>query len=289
MARRRSGEASGGSSSAGPGRASAVVPSSGRYSRARAARDAAGVAHRAGVHRPDGLEAPASVRQRLLSRSLDRRQAGRQVRGVADHDPLPVEGCVVREGHLDRQPGRRVARGAEPGEHHGDLGGARELDPPRVGGAEERVALEPAEEDRPLRPGAALVLDRVAEREQAALGQRLRHELGLPAAQLGVERAGVQRRGPGTPHRRLQREPRVAVAQHLEDGGDVLLGVPPVPAGQPDRSREVVARLPAAQRRRGDAGAIGEVADGEQTGAGRRVHDRSSAACLDISQQSCLG
>ena len=105
----------------------------------------------------------------------------------------------------------------EVGEHDRHLGRAGQLAPARLGMAVEALALEGAEQQRALGPGAALVLDRVRERDQRALGQQVGDQVG-PAAPSGRRRSSRPRAALCAEHavdRRGQGAARVAVADDL--------------------------------------------------------------------------
>ena len=154
---------------------------------------------------------------------------------LADHRPFTGERVEAACRQLDRLLGGE-ARTFEVCEDHRQLGRASEVAPAALGLAVEALALERGEQQRPLGARAALVLDGAAERQQLALAQALRRELGAAAAQAGEDRrvdplgrVARPRDGDG------QRHACVALAHDAPDQLDILLGVAAVAARQPLR------------------------------------------------------
>ena len=149
-----------------------------------------GVAHQLGLDAPDRLERSVEIPHLVLPGPLPAGQQGREARGVADHRPLAPD----RVRAVDRHLGRPTLRRAQLGEVREDDrvgGGAGQIAPALLGLAVEALALEAREQHRALGAGAALVLDRVAEAHERALGQQIGQQVRPPPPQAGVDRVVV--------------------------------------------------------------------------------------------------
>jgi hypothetical protein len=172
-----------------------------------------------------------------------------------------------------------LAQGREVGEPHAQLGPLRELAPAALGGAVVAFALERGEHQRPVGAGGALVLDRVADRDQRMLRRDVGVQLGVAAARSGEDRGlGLGGASPDPLDRRAQRHPGAPLHLHRADRLDVLLGVAAMAARQPLRRRKAVSVLPDPQRGLGDPGALRHRPDREALRGAHAATPSSSRA-----------
>jgi hypothetical protein len=163
---------------------------------------------------------------------------------LTDHRPFTGERVEAADRQLDRLLGGK-ARTFEVCEDHRQLGRAREVAPAALGLAVEALALERAEQQRPFGARAALVLDRAAERQQLALVQALRSELGVAAPQAGEDgRIELPGRVARPRDRAGELQAGIALAHDAPDQLDVVVAVAAVAARQAPRLGEAVAVLP---------------------------------------------
>ena len=212
-----------------------------------------------------------------LPRVLPAGHAGRLVRRVADQRPLAAHRGTLRDRYLC-QRARPVTSAFKIGEDHRLLRAARQVRPAGAGRTVEAAALEGAEQDRPLRAGAALVLDRPGQGQQHRLGHDVGPQAGVTAAELGEDRRPGALVGAGdrVRHRRGQRQAARPACQDLGQQVAVGFAVPPLAAGRALRAGQAVALLPVPQPGDRDPGPPRDLAD-RQHG---RVSDGVSAGGL---------
>ena len=136
-----------------------------------------------------------------------------------------------------------LARLGEVGEDDRGVGGPRQLTPARLGVAVEALALKGAEQHGRLGARAALVLDRVRQPDQRALGQ----EVGRRSGRRRRSAAKIDVLGPARRCVARARSPRASTGPRRGRGRPAARAPPPpgvaaVPTGQPLRRREPVAR-----------------------------------------------
>src|SRR4029077_3272534 len=132
----------------------------------------------------------------------------------------------------------RCAWLAEVGESDHDAGRPGQLVPALLRLEEEALPLEGGEQDGPLGPGAALVLDGPGQGQQRDLAQDLGNERGVTAAQAGEEgRAGVNRRRGGLGDGGVQAHPGGPQPHDRLDEADIALVIAAVTVGQAVRPR----------------------------------------------------
>jgi NAD(P)-dependent dehydrogenase (short-subunit alcohol dehydrogenase family) len=175
-----------------------------------------GQTYRRRFHGPDRLERtlPGTV-----VRSLPTGQTGREPARFADDHPLASERLRRPDRHLKRRL-PRPAHAPEVGQHDRALRRARELAPTLLRLAVEKLALEAAEQQRPLGPSHRLVLDRPRHRQQAGLGDELRLESGDARTQRCIHRRRVfVGLAGGELDRRPEREPALPRTDHRPHPG----------------------------------------------------------------------
>ena len=196
---------------------------------------------------------PRSAEARpAAGRPLEADDAGGGIRRPRTRPPTHGRngGVRWRAGSAPAPPRRRRSS-LEVGEHHrrrrpSAPGPAIE---PRSGGRS-RLLLEAADEQRPRRLGAALVLDRPAQGEHRPSRDEVHRQApaGRWRSSAKIDGSIVSVAGPEAGDGRLQRHAGLAVVDDLADLVDLGGGVPAVPTGQAHRSREAVPRLPGPQR-----------------------------------------
>ena len=222
---------------------------------------------------------PVGVRHLALSGQLPRHQRRGERRRVVDHDPLAQQ-RGVRSERDQRRPGVVVVL-REVRHRQRTPGRAREVAPPLGRLPEVAPALEGPDQHAPRRERRRLVLDRPGERQQGALPERVRRQLGVAQAERGVDRAALRDvlGAARDPDRLLQPRAAVPLLQHPSYGAHVGAGVATVPAGQPGGLREAEPGLPGAQQLGRQAGVLRQLADGQQGVVRRRGHN---AGCCQI-------